>query len=187
MGSASGMGPRVAGRHLFLTGYRGTGKTSVGRILAERLGRPLIDVDEWIVRRDGRTIAMIFADGGEAEFRELESWAIEEIAQQPAAVVALGGGSILRESNRRIIASGGFCVWLDASPETLGARIEADAATGDQRPSLSGRGVGEEVRQVMRDREPLYRAASDHRIDTGDRPIEEIVREILAVVGGEGG
>lgn len=177
---------RVAGRHLFLSGYRGTGKSSVGRVLAERLGRPWIDVDEWIVRRDGRTIATIFAEGGEAEFRELESRAIKEIAEQPAAVVALGGGSILRESNRRIIAGSGFCVWLDAPPETLAARIEADAATGEQRPSLSGRGVGEEVRQVMRDREPLYRAASDHRIDAGHRSIAEIAAEILAIVGGEG-
>lgn len=170
------------GHHLFLTGFRGTGKTSVARILAERLSRPLVDLDERVERSVGQTIAEIFDSGGEERFRELEAAALATVMKEPSSVVALGGGVILRESNRRLIRSHGFCVWLDASPETLAARIAADTATATQRPPLTAFSAADEVREILERRRPLYQAASDQRVETTSKTVEQVADEVMAVI-----
>ncbi|WP_153556687.1 shikimate kinase [Roseimaritima sediminicola] len=168
--------------HLYLTGYRGSGKTSVARTLASELGVDAIDLDAVIEREAGRTIPELFADEGESGFRDRESEALARVAERrEAAVVALGGGAILREENRQVIRRSGRCVWLVARPETLAARIAADEQDGPQRPSLTtpGGDPAEEVARVLEQRQPLYAAAAEHRVEVDDQSIDEIAEQIL--------
>ncbi len=149
--------------HLYLVGYRGCGKSTVGRLLARRWDWPLIDTDALVVEADGRDIATIFAEDGESTFRDLETAAIESIQNHPASVIALGGGVVLRPTNVDWIGRG-RCVYLAASATTLAARIASDAATGAQRPPLTGRGVIDEISEVLQIREPIYRRIADQTI-----------------------
>src|SRR5687767_5496661 len=124
---------------IFLIGYRGTGKSTVARLLALRLGCEWIDADVEIELRAGKSIAAIFADDGEPVFRDLESEVVADLARRPNAVVALGGGAVLREENRRAI-TGGVSIWLKASVATILGRLASDATTGDRRPNLTTQG-----------------------------------------------
>src|SRR3990172_4504754 len=120
---------------LILIGYRGTGKTTVARRVAELLALACFDADAEVERRAGKSIAQIFADDGEQAFRDLEVQTIAGLIQQRDAVLSLGGGAVLRAETRRAIASG-TVVWLTARPETIHARMTADAKTAAQRPNL---------------------------------------------------
>lgn len=164
--------------HLFLIGYRGCGKSTVGALLARRLGRPFLDTDAWIETHAGRKIAEIFAQDGEEAFRDLETQAIEQIPDSPPLVVSLGGGAVLREGNRELLRRRGQCVWLNAQPADLAIRIRGDAARGAHRPSLTGRDPAEEIEQVLAQREPMYREASDLRVETGGRTPDELAQAI---------
>lgn len=166
--------------HLYLTGYRGTGKTSVGSIVAQTIGRVLIDLDRLVEAEAGRSIREIFAAGGERSFRSLERAALVAIADQPAAVISLGGGAILSEPNREWIRSRGFCVWLDAAAGTVAERIAADPTSGSQRPPLTELDLADEVCQVLEQRRPLYRQSSDLRIVTDGKTIEQVAAEVVA-------
>ncbi len=174
--------------HLYLTGYRGCGKTSVARAVAEQLGVDAIDLDQVIVQTTGCTIPEIFAAEGEAGFRDHESAALAHIAQFAAStpsVVALGGGAILRDANRLRIGQTGRCVWLVAQPATLAVRIAADESTGPQRPSLTGRSPEEEVTEVLESRKHLYTSVADHCIDVDRQSIEDIAEQILTWLDSE--
>jgi shikimate kinase len=173
-------------QHLFLIGYRGSGKTTVGRRLADRWSLPFTDSDEWIERQSGKSIRSIFAEDGEEAFRTLEEQAIEQLslAVQPS-VVSLGGGAILRSANRRRLREGGWSVWLQASPSELAQRIQADQATAERRPALTKLAGIEEIIQVLKQREPLYRETADLSVDTGGKPLEAIVDEIAAWINEE--
>lgn len=165
--------------HLFLAGYRGTGKSSIASLLAQRLAIPAVDLDAAIQQRAGRTIAEIFAGSGEEEFRRLESQTLRELAGQPAAhVVALGGGAVLREENRRVIRDSGRCVRLTAAVETIAARIAGDGATAAQRPPLTRLGQIEEIRQLLELRREAYEAAADWTVDTEGKSLADVAEEI---------
>src|SRR5262245_39434407 len=112
--------------NIFLIGYRGSGKTTVAAALGQRLGWPWIDADAELERQAGKSIKEIFAEGGEASFRDLESTVLSKLVARERHVVALGGGAILREANRALLRGRGKIVWLTAAPETLFARISAD-------------------------------------------------------------
>ncbi len=166
--------------HLYLIGYRGSGKSTIARLLAEALSRQAVDTDELIESSAGTSIRHIFETQGEAGFRDLEQSVIAEVAQTyPPSVVALGGGAILREANRVCLAGSGRCVWLQASPEHLFHRIQADATTAERRPNLSDRGGFEEVAALLREREPLYRQLAQKKVSTESKTPDEIVAEIL--------
>lgn len=167
-------------QHIYLTGLRGTGKTSVGRVLAETLGLPLVDLDDRIEQAAGKSIREIFADGGETAFRDHESECLEQVAGGPPAIVALGGGAILRSQNRQRLAQTGLCVWLVADAQTLVGRIQSDQLTAERRPALTTLSESEEVKKLVADREPLYRQAADHRVDTAGKSIEQVADEILS-------
>ncbi len=170
----------TGGGGLALVGYRGTGKSTVGRLLADRLRRPFVDADDWIVERSGRTIRAIFEESGEPVFRDWEERVLREIlVERPDAVVATGGGAVLREANRRLLQSFGLVVWLRAEPDELARRLEADAQTREARPSLTSAGTLREILDVLEVRTPLYRAVSHVEIDTQGKTPSAIVEEML--------
>jgi len=170
----------TGGGGLALVGYRGTGKSTVGRLLADRLRRPFVDADDWIVERSGRTIRAIFEESGEPVFRDWEERVLREIlVERPDAVVATGGGAVLREANRRLLQSFGLVVWLRAEPDELARRLEADAQTREARPSLTSAGTLREILDVLEVRTPLYRAVSHVEIDTQGKTPSVIVEEML--------
>jgi shikimate kinase len=147
--------------NILLVGYRGTGKTTVGRLLAGRLGRPFADADDLIEAAAGRSIAAIFAAEGEPGFRDREAAALADLSARTGWVIATGGGAVLREANRRALKTGGFVVWLTAAPETLWERLRADPTTAARRPNLTATGGAAEVRALVAAREPLYREVAD--------------------------
>lgn len=170
----------TGGGGLALVGYRGTGKSTVGRLLADRLRRPFVDADDWIVERSGRTIRAIFEESGEPVFRDWEERVLREIlVERPDAIVATGGGAVLREANRRLLQSFGLVVWLRAEPDELARRLEADAQTREARPSLTSAGTLREILDVLEVRTPLYRAVSHVEIDTQGKTPSVIVEEML--------
>jgi shikimate kinase len=159
----TGRPPRLG--PIVLIGYRGTGKTTVARLLAERLGLRWLDADVELEARAGKTIARIFADDGEQAFRSLEAQVLAEALQGRDLVIAAGGGAVLRDDNRALLRGTPAVVWLEARPETLHARIQADAATSARRPNLTAGGGLEEVRQLLARRAPLYAECAKLRID----------------------
>ena len=141
---------------LYLIGYRGTGKTTIGPILAARLGWDFVDADAYLEAKCGRTIKEIFSDEGEKGFREQESQNLRKLARRERSVIATGGGIVLSEENRKVLKETGFVVWLSADVATITARIRADPTTSTRRPNLTTGGIAE-IESLLRAREPLYR------------------------------
>jgi len=152
--------------NIILIGYRGTGKTSVGRLLAEMGGRPFFDTDEQVCLRTGKTIERIVAEAGWTAFRKAESSVIGDIARLEGAVVATGGGAVLNPANAQCLKKNGRVIWLVASADTIIRRIGNDASSGKNRPSLSADPPAEEVRKTLAQREPLYRRIADLIVST---------------------
>lgn len=162
--------------NLVLIGYRGTGKSAVGKVLAARLGRELVSTDKEIVRRAGRSIAEIVKDHGWDHFRDLESEVCRDLAGRDNLVIDTGGGAILRQQNVEVFKRNGTLVWLTASVETIAKRIGSDT----QRPSLTGKkSFIDEISEVLQERMPKYRAAADHIVETDNRSIPEVVADVL--------
>lgn len=170
-------------QRIFLIGYRGTGKTTVGRLLAARLGWAFTDADDHTEATAGRTIADIFAAEGEAGFRDRESATLAELARRDRHVVSTGGGVVLRPANRELLRAG-FVVWLAADPHTIWARLQTDPTTAARRPKLTAAGGVEEVRQLVAAREPLYREAAAVRIPTDTLSPEAVADAILSAWNG---
>jgi shikimate kinase len=162
-----------------LVGYRGTGKSTAGRILADRLGWPFVDTDEQIVTRCGISIAEIFSQQGEQVFRDLESQVVADLSDGVSRIVALGGGAVLREPNRQHMRRWGPVVWFRCRPDTIARRLRSDPTTALQRPSLTALGTEDEIQHVLAERLPLYSAISTHHVDTDQLSVEEIVEWIL--------
>jgi len=153
-----------------LIGYRGTGKTTVARPLAERLGWRAVDADIELERRAGRTIREIFATDGEPEFRRLERETLCELLTQQQLVIAAGGGAILDTQTRTDFRSAGPVVWLKASIDTIEQRLHGDSTTRERRPNLTSSGGRAEIEQMLTLREPLYRDCATIVVDT-DQPL----------------
>jgi shikimate kinase len=162
--------------HIVLIGMMGSGKTTIGRALADRLGYGFVDSDEVIQARTGRTVREIFATDGEAAFRRLETDAlIDALDSDKPLVVAAAGGVVLAEANRAALrAARARIVWLTAPVEVLAARAE----TGEHRPLLDG-DVAASVRRLSAQREPLYRELAQQIVASDARPIGDIVTEIV--------
>jgi shikimate kinase len=151
------MPPRRLGRGVALVGYRGTGKSTVGRLLAAHLNRQFVDVDLEIAARAGRSIEAIFAESGEPVFRDWEEQTLAELLERfPEAVVATGGGSVLRERNRGRIRDFGYVVWLSTKPDELLRRLKVDEGSGVSRPALTPAGTIAEIEEVLGARTPIY-------------------------------
>lgn len=152
--------------NIVLMGVRCTGKSTVGRCLAEKIGVPFTDTDELIEERTGRLISRIVAEKGWPAFRAAEKAVIRELAAAERGVIALGGGAVCDADNVAVLKAKGVFVWLSARPEEIASRMGKDAADGAERPSLTGAPSVDEIRAVMAEREPLYRRLADLVVDT---------------------
>jgi len=165
--------------NIVLIGYRGAGKSAVGRRLAARLGRKLVSTDAEIVKRAHRTIPEIVAQEGWEYFRDVESDICQELADSDELVIDTGGGAILRTQNVEALKKNGTVFWLKASVEAITKRIGGD----NQRPSLTGaKSFIDEIQDVLRERTPKYQAAANHVIETDDRSINQIVETVLTLI-----
>jgi shikimate kinase len=163
---------------IFLIGYRCTGKTTVARLLAERLGWSWVDADVVLETRHGRSIRQIFADEGEAGFRGKEALILADLCKLQRHVIATGGGVILRAENMQRLREAGRVVWLTADALTIGQRLQQDASTAQRRPPLTTGGLSE-IEDLLRLRVPLYRACAHMVVDTVGRSPEEVAAVIL--------
>jgi shikimate kinase len=165
---------------ILLIGYRGTGKSTVARHLAERLGYDFVDADAEIERRAGKSIAAIFAEDGEAAFRDFETRLVAELSGLQRTVVALGGGAVLRETNRNAIRAAGPVVWLTAPVDVIVARLAADPTTARRRPNLTKIGGREEVEALLAERTPIYRQCATLVVNTDGKTCAQVADEIAA-------
>lgn len=163
-----------------LVGHRCTGKTSVGRLLASKLGFAFLDTDELLEARQGMTIRNIVAKKGWEVFRAIERKILLELLDRERAILALGGGVVLDPQNRRDLRARGINVWLLASHETILRRMRQDPRSSSSRPPLKGFSSEEELPLLIEEREPLYEEVAHIKVETDERPLEEIVEEIIA-------
>ena len=170
---------QIKNKNLVLTGFMGTGKTTVGYILASSLKRTLIDTDQMIEEKTGLTVSQIFEQHGESYFRDLESEEILKLKQnRPGSlVIATGGGAVLRGHNLKILSENGIIIALTASPCAILRRISKT----NQRPLLAGEGAAEKIKTKLLEREQYYRHCS-FQLDTTGRTPQQVAREIIASI-----
>ncbi len=164
--------------HVFLIGFMGAGKTSVGRLLAEQLDASFIDLDSRIEAAAGMTIVDIFETGGEPLFREKESAALRAVVRESGGVVSCGGGVVLRDANRALLHEQGRVVYLRVTAGEAIARLAGDGS----RPLLAGDAVAM-APALLAARERLYQGAATFTVDTVGLSPAEVARQIVAVLG----
>ncbi|OAG26941.1 shikimate kinase [Thermodesulfatator autotrophicus] len=164
---------------IVLIGFRATGKTSVGKELARRLGLPFLDLDEYIVNKVGKSITEIVEEKGWPYFRELEKEALYEMGQRDNLVLALGGGSVMHTDEMDLIKANSSLIWLKAQPQVILLRLEQDEKSCSFRPSLTNKSLEEEVACILAQREPLYQRYADLIIETDHLNTEEVVAKII--------
>jgi shikimate kinase len=169
---------------VFLIGYRGSGKSSVGQHVARRLQWDFADTDTIITNATELTIREIFEQDGEEHFRLLETTAIKDVCKWDDTVIALGGGAITREVNRQLIADSGFpVIYLHADAKTLHDRIHSDPQTQATRPALTKLGGAvEEVAEVLSQRLPLYRSICTHEVDVTHLSVKQVADRIIELI-----
>ncbi len=160
--------------NIYLVGYRGSGKTTLGKSLAARIGWRFIDSDDEIIKSSGMTIREMVDSEGWSVFRERECRMIELIAGIQKCVVATGGGAVLNPGNISKIKASGKVIWLKTNPETIKARLLKDTNTKELRPSLTEKDFDTEIVETLKEREPLYKKAMDVEIDTDNIDIDNL-------------
>jgi len=152
--------------NIVLIGYRCSGKTAVGKILARELGMDFLDTDPLIEEKAGCSIETIIATKGWDHFREIEKGLIEEVSRGDNLVIATGGGVVMDKENVKNLKRNAWVVWLDGTPEVLKERMDKEQRSGKIRPSLTGADPLEEIREVLSIRKPLYEQAGHLMVDT---------------------
>jgi len=165
---------KLKAKNIILIGMMGTGKSTVGTLVAQELGYEFVDMDHVIIQQEGRSIASLFADSGEAYFRKVESAVLEQTLQTGGKVVSTGGGAVLAPGNRSVMLENGFVVALTATAEDIIARVSGD----HNRPLLAGN-AEERVRRIMEERRDAYRFAHC-TVDTSGLSAAQVSQHILA-------
>ncbi|MCI6790033.1 MAG: shikimate kinase [Lachnobacterium sp.] len=161
--------------NIFLIGFMGAGKSTIARTLQRELGFPLVEMDERIVQEQGMSINDIFAQYGEAHFREIESQLVVDLGKQEPSIVSCGGGVVVRPENTQNMKKSGRIVLLKASPETIFERVK----NSTDRPILNGHMNVEYIAELMEKRRALYEEAADITIQTDGKTREQICEEII--------
>ena len=164
-------------KNIFLIGFMGCGKSTMARLLKEKTGKELIEMDETIEREEGKSINEIFEMYGETYFRDLESELVRRIADKGGAVVSCGGGAILRPENVENMKKNGIIIYLSATPETIYQRVK----NSTHRPLLNGNMNVEYITSLMESRLPRYMSAADVTICVDGKEKQQIVDEIYAL------
>ncbi len=164
--------------NVYLIGCRAVGKSSIGKILAQRLAYVYLDTDTMITENHGQSVAEIVEEGGWQQFREYEKEVLQELQSWHQCVVATGGGAIVHSEVWPQLKKQGSVIWLTAGLDVLFSRIRSDQQTDALRPSLTGKDVCQELEDILAERSSLYKAAADYTIDTGVMDIASAVSEI---------
>ena len=173
-------GPRTLNpENLFLIGYRCTGKSTVGRLLAATLDRSFVDTDSLVVSKSGTSVREIVDNRGWEAFRGLECSALQRVCSADRQVVATGGGIVLHADNIKLMKKSGRIIWLRASPETIKARMVQDPDSAAFRPALSSTDSIFEIEETLAKRAPLYKQATDFWVDTDNVRLDAIVEIIM--------
>jgi len=165
-------------KNIFLIGFMGCGKSTMARLLAEKTGAEIIEMDETIEAEAGMSINEIFEKYGESHFRDLESGLILKIAEKGGAVVSCGGGAILRPENVENMKKNGQVIYLSAQPETIYKRVRHSTT----RPLLNGNMNVEYITSLMEKRLPRYLGAADKTIVVDGKDKQEVLEEILLTI-----
>ena len=172
--------------NIVLIGFRCTGKSTVGRMLADRAGWEFVDADETLEKRAGKTVREIFEELGESYFRKVESEVIEELSRLNGKVIATGGGAVLKRKNIQNLKRNGILVLLDAHPDVLFERVRRDPKSATLRPALTHLNLAEEIKQQYELRRPYYQKAADVTIHTSERPVAQVTEDLERVLRGRG-
>jgi shikimate kinase len=164
--------------NIIVIGYRGTGKSTVGRKIAESLQISFYDTDELIKKQTGKTIKEIVEEKGWESFREEEKEVIRELSSVRESVIATGGGAVMDEENLNILKKKGVFIWLTADIRTIIERMEKDKVSDEQRPSLSKGDLYRETANMLEMRIPVYRQLADFVVNTSKKNINEVVDEV---------
>ena len=163
--------------NIYLLGFMGVGKSTIGKLLAEKLSRQFFDIDDLIVESTGKQITKIFKENGDEHFRQLESDALKSVAEEKNTVISCGGGIVMKNDNMKIISETGISVFLSAAIDTLIERI----GNSTERPLLNGLSDEEKfeiIKETVALRLPKYLSA-DLTLDTNDKTPELIVNELV--------
>lgn len=166
---------KISGKNLVLIGFMGTGKTEVGRLLADFLGRRLVDTDKLLTEQEAMSVTDIFSVHGEAYFRQLEKQAVRDLSSQRGLVISTGGGVPLDPDNAAALRESGFVVWLDAAVAALRERLKDDGS----RPLLTN---GSDLAALYERRLAAYQQASHARVDTTGKLPLLVAEEIMALL-----
>ncbi len=165
--------------NIILIGFRGTGKTATGRLVAEQLGWEFIDADDYLQKKAGKDIATIFDEGGEKAFREMEESVIAELCELEHKVIGAGGGAVLNKKNIKNMKKGGMVILLEADADVIYERLRADEKTRSQRPRLTDRDLHDEIVHLLEYRRKYYDRAADFRIDTSHLTPNEAAQKAI--------
>ncbi|MGD9116616.1 MAG: shikimate kinase [Dehalococcoidia bacterium] len=165
--------------NIVLIGMRGSGKTAVGKVLSQKLGRELVETDELVVARAGMSIPQIVAEHGWDKFRDIEAEVVTELAGRDNLIIATGGGVVTHPENLTILKKNGLLIWLTAGIDTLVQRVGDDYL---RPPLIEGKSRREEMETIFAERRKLYKQSADINVDTEDRTPEEVVEAIIYII-----
>ena len=167
----------MARKNIVLCGFMGCGKSTIGSLLARKMGMALIDLDAYIEKKENKTVSQIFADSGEPYFRELERNAARELSEKKGLIIASGGGTLTFEENVKVLKQNGIIVLLDVPVEVVEQRLRHDTT----RPLLNRPDKAQAMRELYEKRLPLYRAAADIVVDAAQSPMQ-VCMQIMSEV-----
>lgn len=164
-------------KNIVVVGFMGTGKTVVAKLLAEKLGREFLELDAIIEKREGSSIKEIFEKKGETYFRELERYAVKEAIKKDGQIISAGGGAIIDEENFKALKKNGVIICLEASPDVILKRTKGNTC----RPLLNVPDPKKKIEGLL-ERRAVYYKKADHRVNTDDLNVEEVVQKIQGII-----